>query len=64
MKGNTGEWYQDDCVGGFYDKNGNLVVCEEYGISDRDCGRYDDEVLNDNGYYNEDGLFVRFGGRD
>lgn len=59
IKGKPGEWYSDDCVGGYFNENGNLVVCVEYG-SDADFDRYAVEVQNGDGYYNEDGLFVSF----
>ena len=54
-----GEWYQDDCVGGYYDDDGNFVVCEEYG-SDADFGRYDVEVMNGDGYYDSSGRYVAY----
>ena len=36
MKGKLLEWYQDEYVGGYFDKDGRLVVCEEYGLKDED----------------------------
>ena len=63
MKGKPGEWYQDEHIGGYYDANGDLVVCEEY-VSDADCDRYSVEVQNGDGYYDENGRFRRYGGRN
>ena len=59
IKGKPGEWYQDDGIGGYFDENGKLVVCEEYG-TDADFDRYSVEVQNGDGYYNEDGWYVSF----
>ena len=53
------EYYDDEQISGYYDENGHLVVCEEYG-TDEELGRYSVEVQNDEGYYNENGKFVRF----
>lgn len=61
MKGNPGEWYQDNHVGGYFNQNGELVVCEEYGLSDADTDKYSVEVQNGNGFYNEYGKYVSFG---
>lgn len=57
--GAPGKWYQDDEIGGYFDEDGHLVVCEEYGLTDADNGRYDVEVMNGYGYYDEYGKFVR-----
>ena len=59
IKGKPGEWYHDDGIGGYFDENGKLVVCEEYG-TDADFDRYAVEVQNGDGYYNEDGWYVSF----
>lgn len=45
-------------VGGYFDDNGDFVVCEEYG-SDADLDRYAVEVQNGEGYYDSTGKFVR-----
>lgn len=47
-------------LGGYYDDDGNFVVCEEYGLTDADLDRYAVEVQNGDGYYNSYGRFVRF----
>lgn len=60
-KGNPGEWYQDEYIGGYFDSNGDLIVCEEYG-SDEDFDRHSTDVQNGEGYYNTEGKFVRFKG--
>lgn len=39
-KGKPGEWYQDKYVGGYFNNQGSLVVCEEYGLSDEDVDRH------------------------
>ena len=57
--GKPGEWYQDDYVGGYYDCNGNLIVCEEYG-PDAYFDRHAIDVMNGNGYYDSDGHYVRY----
>lgn len=60
-KGKPGEWYQDEFIGGYYDKNGELVVCEEYGLTDADTDQYAVQVQNGEGYYNSSGKYVSFG---
>lgn len=63
MVGNIpGTWYQDEYVGGYFDKNGRLIVCEEYGLADADIDAYAVEVQNGDGYYDASGRFVRYGG--
>ena len=57
--GKPGEWYQDDFVAGYYDDNGHLVVCEEFG-SDADFDRYAVQVMNGDGYYDSDGHYVSY----
>lgn len=47
-------------VGGYYDEDGHLVVCEEYGLTDEDTDRYAIEVQNGDGFYSSDGNFVRY----
>lgn len=61
IKGKPGEWYQDEHIGGYYDANGYLVVCEEYGLTDADTDKYAVEVQNGNGYYNEFGKYISYG---
>lgn len=60
VKGTPGEWYQDNYIGGYFNQNGNLVVCEEYCLTDADTDKYSVEVQNCDGYYNNDGKFVSF----
>ena len=55
--GKPGEWYQDDCIGGYYDENGNLIVVEIYDGTDEDFGRYSEAVMNGDGYYDSNGKF-------
>lgn len=59
IAGKAGEWYSDSQIGGYFDDNGQLVVCEEYGLTDADTDKYAVEVMNGDGYYNEFGEFVR-----
>lgn len=57
--GNSCEWYQDENIGGYFDDNGHLVVCEEYG-TDADFDKYAVQIQNGDGYYDSAGSFVRF----
>lgn len=59
QKGIPGEWYSDDHIGGYYDDDGNLVVCEEYG-TDADFDRYFIEVQNGLGYYDSNGNYISY----
>lgn len=58
-KGTPGTWYQDAYIGGYYNKNGDLVVCEEYGLSDEETDRHAVEIQNGDGYYDSDGRYVK-----
>lgn len=60
MKGKQLEWYQDEYVGGYFDEDGILVVCEEYGLTDADTGRYFVQVQNGEGYYDNNGHYHRY----
>ena len=60
MKGTPGEWFQDRYVGGYFNENGELVVCEEYELTDSDTDKYAVEVQNGDGFYNEIGKYVQF----
>ena len=51
--------YQDNYVSGYFDANGNLIVCEEYG-TDADFDTHAAEVMNGDGYYNQKGKFIRY----
>ena len=53
------KWYQDESVGGYIDENGNLLVCEEYG-TDADFDKHAVEVMNGDGYYNDNGKYVSY----
>lgn len=59
-KGKPGEWYQDDSIGGYYDDDGNLDDCEEYG-TDADFDRHAVDVANGYGYYDDDGRYISYG---
>lgn len=61
IKGTPGEWFQDEDVGGYFNKNGDLVVCEEYGLTDSDTDKHSVDVQNRDGFYNEIGKYVQFG---
>ena len=56
MTGKPGEWYQDKHIGGYFDDDGKLVVCEEYG-TDADFDRYSVQVQNGDGYYDSTGKY-------
>ena len=60
IKGNPGEWYQNEHVGGYFNQDGDLVVCEEYGLTDEDIDKYSVEIQNGEGYYSKSGKYVRF----
>lgn len=60
IKGTPGEWYFDNCVGGYFALDGHLIICEEYG-NDVDFDKYAVDVMNGDGYYNDNGDFVRMG---
>lgn len=60
IKGKPGDWYQNKSIGGYFNKNGDLVVCEEYG-SDADFDKYSTQVQNGEGYYDDNGNYVSFG---
>lgn len=60
IKGTPGEWYQDEHIGGYFNHIGELVVCEEYDLTDSDTDKYAVEVQNCDGYYNEYGKYVSF----
>lgn len=64
ITGKPGDYYCDDHVGGFFDENGILVVYEEFGLTDADTGKYDIEVQNGLGYYDDDGWYHAYGYRD
>ena len=53
------EYYDDGQISGYFDENGHLVVCEEYG-TDEELGRYSVEVQNGDGYYDSTGKFRRY----
>lgn len=57
LKGKPGKWYQDKHIGGYFNENGDLVVCEEYGLTDADTDAYFVEVQNGCGYYDAAGKF-------
>lgn len=44
VNGKAGEWYQDQHIGGYFNEKGELVVCEEYGLTDADTDKYAVEV--------------------
>lgn len=58
-KGTPRKWYQDEHIGGYYDKNGELIVCEEYG-TDADFDTHAIDVMNGNGYYNSTGKYINY----
>lgn len=64
ITGKPGEYYCDEHVGGFFDEDGVLVVCEEFGLTDADTDKYSVEVQNGLGYYDDDGWYHSYGYRD
>lgn len=61
MKGNPGEWYEDDYIGGFIREDGTIDVCVEKGLTDADTDKYAVEVQNGDGYYDNNGKYRSFG---
>lgn len=61
IKGNPGEWYQNEHVGGYFNQDGDLVICEEYGLTDEDIDKYSVEIQNGEGYYSKSGKYVSYG---
>lgn len=61
MKGNPGEWYEDDYIGGFIREDGTIDVCIEKNLTDADTDKYAVEVQNGEGYYDNDGKYRSFG---
>ena len=61
VKGKPGEWYQDDYIGGYFNEKGELVVCEEYGLTDEEIGKHAVDVQNDDGYYDDEGWYRTYG---
>lgn len=61
IKGKAGEWYQDEHVGGYFNTSGDLVVCEEYGLTHADTDAYSIQVQNGEGYYDGDGWYRSLG---
>lgn len=60
ITGKPGEWYQDKHIGGYFNADGHLVVCEEYKLTDADTDRYAVHVQNGDGYYDEHGNYKSF----
>lgn len=52
------EWVVRGNVAGYINENGRFIVCEEYG-TDEQFDKYSTEVQNGDGYYDDDGHFVR-----
>lgn len=57
ITGKPGEYFDDGVVGGYFAKDGHLVVCYEYGLSDADIDRYAVEIQNGDGYYDSSGKY-------
>lgn len=60
VKGNVGDWYEDDNIGGFILADGTIDICIEKNITDADTDRYAVEVQNGNGYYDRNGRYRRY----
>ena len=54
------EWVILGNFGGYYYDDNHFVVCEEYGLSDADTDRYAVDVMNGDGYYDDNGKFCRY----
>ena len=61
IKGKAGKWYQDKYVGGYFAEDGNLIVCEEYGLTDADTDKYAIQVQNGDGYYDSEEHYRSYG---
>lgn len=48
---------QDESVDGYFDEFDEILCEEEEYGSDAAFGKYDVEVMNGNGYYDEDGMY-------
>lgn len=46
--------------GGYYDINGEFVICEEYGLTDEETDKYAIDIMNGNGYYDSNGKYRSF----
>ena len=64
MKGRPGEWYEDANIAGYYDRNGDLVVCVEKSLTDADMDKYAVQVQNGDGYYDSNGRYRSYGHYD
>ena len=60
-KGNVGDWYEDDCIGGFIREDGTIDVCLEKNLTDEDTDKYAVEVQNGEGYYDSNGRYKGYG---
>lgn len=57
VKGNVGEWYEDDCIGGFIREDGTIDVRVEKNLTDADTDAYFVQVQNGEGYYDSEGWY-------
>ena len=55
-KGKPGEYFEAGGVAGYYNSQGKPVVMWESG-TDRDQGKYSEEIQNGVGYYDDSGKF-------
>ena len=53
-------WYEDEYCAGYYDDDGHLCVCFEFG-SDEMFDTHANDVANGYGYYDENGKYVSYG---
>lgn len=56
-EGKTGEWYEDDYIGGFIREDGTVNVCFEKNLTHADTDAYSVQVQNGEGYYDSDGRY-------
>lgn len=59
ITGNSGEYYDDGVIGGYFGSDGHLIVCYEYG-TDEYFDSHSVDVQNGNGYYNDSGKYVSY----
>lgn len=56
-KGKVGDWYEDDCIGGFIREDGTINVCVEKNLTHADTDEYAVQVQNREGYYDSTGTY-------
>lgn len=60
VKGNVGDWYENEFIGGFIREDGTIDVCLEKNLTDADTDKYAIQVQNGEGYYNSQGKYISY----